>query len=1256
MHIERVTANGFGALPPGSSLELGPGLNVVAGPNEAAKSTWHAAVYAALCGKRRSRGTPRKDEREFQRRHEPRSGGPWTVNAQVALADGRRVELTHDLGGRVACRAQDRDLARDVSSEIMTEGSPDGARWLGLDRRSFASTAVVRQTQLLSVLDDAGQLQEQLQHAAATAGADGTAAAALDRLMDYEKQHVGREASNAKRPLQNAVTAVRAARALLAEAERQHTEYVDLGREAESREEEVRAAQEALTIAETSLAAQQTTVAAEREHQRAEHVRRAAEREQQAEAAVAAATVEVEAARAQTTAGLTAARALVEEWRRELGAARGRLEAAEEARDQALVAAASAVRARAEAESERQVAEAREQVQRASAELRERRTALVEQRAELETSVARAVAAAGEARNRSDEAQVALDAARAEEVGAAARLVEADRAVADANGALESAQGALTGAEQRVERLAELDARLGVQPARDFLADDELAARIAAALRAWSSRPELPVLDGVCAAALREEVAALPEHPAGDRSVAAAVEAAARAVTAADDALAAHGASRPADPEPDPAPEVRDDELLELLRDLAPLPPAPPPAVPSLSLPVGVLTCLVLAAVAGFVLAGPAVGAAFSVLSVGAGAWAVRQVSRRAEALAAARVQEEARLERQGAQDRAAARCAELGCEPTDAGLRQFRWDLLDRREQAARARSEMASWAGARPGLEERCEAARSVLVSAVRERGFSGGHEGLDAGALLQQYAAWCRDNDAQARLASRRDDLTATLSARVAAESAAEQARNAVERAEQELRGAADAAGVARNSPQDLVLGLTAVEARRRDGLAERDAAVRVAAEREQLLAGQTPAEVALAVDRARVAVDSARASIDDAASARELARGAHEQAQQRRAAAQESLDLRHAEAEAADRKVAALHPGQVDGTAVGEAENRLEQAQEVLAQTIRAGAAAVQSAVESVDTALLPEQQPVATAGEQVVTAERALVEAEVAAEVAREDGQRRRDAAEELLTRARQEAIASARLTAAEADALEEPVIVDEAAVLARPRAALATAREQLAQITGTLEERARAMPDVAAAQEQLAAAVLEEERVRALARTLATTRALLEKAQDEVHRDFAPRLVELVRPWLRHVTGGRYVDLSVDPQTLGVTVYDRQRQACDAALLSRGTTEQVYLLLRVALAQLLVTAPGESAPLLLDDTTVQCDAARTAAVLDLLHLLSADRQIVVFSQELAVVEWARRSLTERDRLIELDPGDLLGGVSRAALPPSTAAA
>lgn len=52
----------------------------------------------------------------------------------------------------------------------------------------------------------------------------------------------------------------------------------------------------------------------------------------------------------------------------------------------------------------------------------------------------------------------------------------------------------------------------------------------------------------------------------------------------------------------------------------------------------------------------------------------------------------------------------------------------------------------------------------------------------------------------------------------------------------------------------------------------------------------------------------------------------------------------------------------------------------------------------------------------------------------------------------------------------------------------------------------------------------------------------------------------------------------------------------------------------------------ESCPLLLDDVTVQADDTRTQEILDLLLRLSADQQIIVFSQEPIVEEWARTHL------------------------------
>ena len=88
-------------------------------------------------------------------------------------------------------------------------------------------------------------------------------------------------------------------------------------------------------------------------------------------------------------------------------------------------------------------------------------------------------------------------------------------------------------------------------------------------------------------------------------------------------------------------------------------------------------------------------------------------------------------------------------------------------------------------------------------------------------------------------------------------------------------------------------------------------------------------------------------------------------------------------------------------------------------------------------------------------------------------------------------------------------------------------------------------------------------------------------------------------------------------------------------MLSEGTREQIYLLLRVAMAEHLVT-PGEMAPLLLDEVTAQADAERKRRILGVLHELSADRQVILFSHDDDVLAWAADSLAEpRDRLIRL---------------------
>ncbi len=273
MRYESVAAHAFGPFK-GQILRLAPGFTLVHGPNEAGKSSWHAALYAGLCGMRRARGTPRRDEQAFTVRHRPWWGTTWEVSAVIELQDGRRVELRHDLLGKVDCRATDLLLGRDCSDEIVNEGAPDGARWLGLDRRSFLATACVRQADLLSALEDAALLQQHLQSSVAAPGADSTAARALDGIERFRAARVGSDRVNSTRPLRQAHLAVEQAHRNLDAAREQHADYLGLVEESERLLQATRVAEKRLL----TFRAAQAERDARRARQRADRARELAAR------------------------------------------------------------------------------------------------------------------------------------------------------------------------------------------------------------------------------------------------------------------------------------------------------------------------------------------------------------------------------------------------------------------------------------------------------------------------------------------------------------------------------------------------------------------------------------------------------------------------------------------------------------------------------------------------------------------------------------------------------------------------------------------------------------------------------------------------------------------------------------------------------------------------------------------------------------------------------------------------------------------
>ncbi|MDO8750942.1 MAG: AAA family ATPase [Dehalococcoidia bacterium] len=915
MRIESVRAHAFGPFID-RTLDLAPGMTIICGPNESGKSTWHAALYAALCGMRRGRGKPREEDANFVDRHRPWDAAKWEVSAIVRLEDGRRVELRHDLNGKVDCQARDVDLGRDYSSEIIYEGAPDGARWLGLDRRSFLETACVRQADIQSILDHADALQEHMQRAAATAGTDSTAAAALAVLDLFRRENVGQDRRNSQRPLRAAKDRFQAAQVQLEQAQGSHAEYVRQLEEVEKLEDEVNRAERDLQIVE---------------------------------------------------------------------AARARLEASQ--------------------------------------------------------------------------------------------------------------------AQKRLERVRELSFKYPASPAPENQGEGTArAARLA--LDRWTNSPAHVDLIGPSAEELQNQLAEIPPMPDGDTTPHPDVVRAKDDYLLARSSLERHQRNRPPEAVQVNAVGLTPEEVRSISNELRLEEPAVDlllqervaraqervdsfaerePQIresrklserPLLLRPFVGLARLITAIIRS--LFGRKRGAEDS----GARLQAMEELRNAESKLGDVRFQiSDVRRRMEAAKTKASAHA--LPDEPAALSA------LALRLEQAAQAALNLSRWGDQENELKEEARRTEVVVVEALRTRGVI---DPQPVAAALEDYVDACKERDRETREAARRTQLESAYESR---------------------------------KRQEVIAADS--ERRRKEAITSLQKAV-------EGLASQSANDEETAI-HVQEWLDAYDRSADD-----------------RRRAAQEWEELQNL---------------------LGE--GSIQDLEEVAAQKNRTAEEFAQG------------------------------LDIQEVAEVVLEDD-------------------IEAQLRGLEQQRSDR--------------------REALADKRARLDEYARTVPSVAEAEEEVARGEAELERVTGLDRVLTMTQGFLEQAQDKVHRTLAPLLRDALKPWLQAVTGGRYSDVTVDVETLMVQVSGGGSSWRNAALLSHGTAEQIYLLLRVAMARLL-TRQGEVCPLLFDDVTVHCDPVRQNEILSILHAVSRDQQVILFSQEPETLAWAKEHLSEeRDRLIELDPSGI----------------
>ncbi len=204
--------------------------------------------------------------------------------------------------------------------------------------------------------------------------------------------------------------------------------------------------------------------------------------------------------------------------------------------------------------------------------------------------------------------------------------------------------------------------------------------------------------------------------------------------------------------------------------------------------------------------------------------------------------------------------------------------------------------------------------------------------------------------------------------------------------------------------------------------------------------------------------------------------------------------------------------------------------------------------------------------------------------------------------------------AAQADVPAEPV--------SRPERSREALQFELAQVTRQqAEAQSRAdytagrLRSIGDAGELEAALADKRERLAEAQRDYAAIAAAmeaLEQANTALQNRFSPELGKRAAEYFSTLTGGKYSAVALDRAFHALATETGEVVSRDAALLSQGASDQLYLAVRLAICDM-VLPEEKHVPLVLDDALINFDDTRCAAALELLVGIAEDRQILLLT-------------------------------------------
>ena len=197
--------------------------------------------------------------------------------------------------------------------------------------------------------------------------------------------------------------------------------------------------------------------------------------------------------------------------------------------------------------------------------------------------------------------------------------------------------------------------------------------------------------------------------------------------------------------------------------------------------------------------------------------------------------------------------------------------------------------------------------------------------------------------------------------------------------------------------------------------------------------------------------------------------------------------------------------------------------------------------------------------------------------------------------------------------------LSEETPLSQPTLSLEQAAQETGRLQLELERLDRALNQARGKQQALGdpailSARLEQveeelERRRREYQAISIAMETLQQANAQLQQRFSPQLNRAAGALLSRLTGGKYHALSLDKELEASASGERDVLPHSALYLSKGTVDQIYLAVRLAVCDLCLP----DAPLVLDEALATFDDVRAKRALELFQELAQQRQILLFS-------------------------------------------